>query len=122
MTNQDIAIEINKSGVTVGGHSLPGVTRWSARHDYGRGLFEVQLTLCASSFKSDLGQGDNGMITVFTPKPQLTQHCGPAAAPAQPATKPGPIGIRRVTRHPDGSETWQDFAAPPAAEPAGGQS
>lgn len=65
-TTNDIAIEITKAGVNVGGHVLHGVTRWSARHDYERGLFEVQLTLCASSFRSDLPPGSNGMTVIGT--------------------------------------------------------
>lgn len=103
-TTDPNVIEINnKSGVSVGGHVLRGVTRWSARHDYDRGLFEVQLTLVTSSFKADLGPGSNGMFTFYDRKSpaetQLSAACG--------AT--GMIGISKSVPRPDGSVETTHF-------------
>lgn len=103
------AIEINKAGVHVGGHSLPGVTRWAVRHDYERGLHEIQLNLCTSNLRVDLGPGDNGMITVYernspAEAPRLAQHCSAA----------GPIGVSKGMQRPDGSVETKHYG--PAAE------
>lgn len=57
MSNLD-PIVINKSGVSVAGTTLRGVTRWAARHEPDRGVFEVQLTLVTSKFQADLDEGD----------------------------------------------------------------
>lgn len=82
-------IVIDKHGVSVAGHQLRGVTRWSARHDPERGLFEVQLTLCTSKFHADLGPGSNGMVTGIGKGPQAGTRYASSAS--------GIIGIMRGT-------------------------
>ena len=42
-------IRIDHTGIYLGDKPVPGVTRWSARHEPERGVFELQLTLVTSS-------------------------------------------------------------------------
>lgn len=67
-------IVIDKSGVHVAGHLLSGVTRWAARHEPERGVFEVQLTLVTSKCRIDMDAGQNLL----------------GAPPSDPPTGPAP--------------------------------
>lgn len=50
-------IVIDKTGISVVGQLLRGVTRWSHRYEAEPGAFEVQLTLVTSKCNVDLDVG-----------------------------------------------------------------
>lgn len=43
------SIRIDHAGIHLGDKPIPGVVRWTARHEPDRGVFEVQLTLVTDS-------------------------------------------------------------------------
>lgn len=49
MKTQIDPIRIDHTGIYLGDKAIPGVIRWTARHEPDRGVFEVQLTLVTSA-------------------------------------------------------------------------
>lgn len=73
-------IRINHTGIYLGDKPLPGVTRWTARHEPERAVFEIQLTLVTSACHVNLdaapGQLLGGPLHAYAPPPAATplQH------------------------------------------------
>lgn len=101
-------IRIDRTGIYLGDKPVPAVTRWTARHEPERGVFELQLTLVTSACHVNLdaspGQLLGGPLHACAPSPlQVERIYGPPlrdgvgeviVTPQALATlRPGPDGV-----------------------------
>lgn len=101
-------IRIDHTGIYLGDKPVPGVTRWTARHEPDRGVFELQLTLVTSAchviLDAPAGHLLGGPLHACAPSPlQVERHYVRPTRPgigevtvtpqALATLRPGPDGV-----------------------------